>query len=237
LTRFVLRLIPMLLLSCLSLSLVARAIGTTQPPNPALRGFVEGCKDKPQPCWYGLVPGVTSEKEAVELMVKANYTPKLTLSPSSDFFRDTCLDSGIPACYVSDNLVPGYVELIWDRCGELGDCTEKMEIYGVSGSFGDYEVRLGDLIVATELPVYIRHMCGWMHLEYQSATSLGIAYHRDGSFIFYCPSMQRISPMYPIRRLELRLLMDDSTNDIDYSWHGFIPRWRYCKLKPELAQC
>jgi hypothetical protein len=30
------------------------AIGGTQPLHPTLRGFVEGCEEIPQPCWYGI---------------------------------------------------------------------------------------------------------------------------------------------------------------------------------------
>src|SRR5689334_17247061 len=48
-------LIAVLMVVCIE----AKAVGALQPPNPALRGFVEGCEDKPQPCWYGIVPGVT----------------------------------------------------------------------------------------------------------------------------------------------------------------------------------
>ena len=51
----------------LALSLTARALAMTQPPNPALRGFVEGCENKPQPCWYGIVPGVTTAEEATNI--------------------------------------------------------------------------------------------------------------------------------------------------------------------------
>ncbi len=47
------------------LLLISRALGTTQPPNPALRGFIEGCEDQPQPCWYGIVPGVTRREYVI----------------------------------------------------------------------------------------------------------------------------------------------------------------------------
>jgi hypothetical protein len=57
LTRFYIKLILPIAFACLIFTLTARAIGTTQPTNPALRGFIEGCENKPQPCWYGIVPG------------------------------------------------------------------------------------------------------------------------------------------------------------------------------------
>jgi hypothetical protein len=57
-----------------SINVVIRALGTFQPPNPALRGFVEGCEGKPQPCWYGIVPGVTDEESARSNAKKAGYS-------------------------------------------------------------------------------------------------------------------------------------------------------------------
>jgi hypothetical protein len=52
----------------LTFNIAAMVIGSLQPPNPALRGFIEGCEDKPQPCWYGVVPGVTTAKNATEIL-------------------------------------------------------------------------------------------------------------------------------------------------------------------------
>jgi hypothetical protein len=73
LPRLYLKLILSIVLIFLSLSLIARAIGMTQPPNPALRGFMEGCEGKSQPCWYGIVLGVTTWEEGGILLEKYNY--------------------------------------------------------------------------------------------------------------------------------------------------------------------
>jgi hypothetical protein len=48
----------------LTLNIAAKTIGSLQPPNPAMKGFTEGCDNKPQPCWYGIVPGETKPNEA-----------------------------------------------------------------------------------------------------------------------------------------------------------------------------
>jgi hypothetical protein len=53
--------------------LAARAVGTTQPTHPALRGFTEGCEGKPQPCWYGIVPGMTSMADGRAGLLRAGY--------------------------------------------------------------------------------------------------------------------------------------------------------------------
>jgi hypothetical protein len=74
LNRFNLKLIVTLAIAFVALALAARALGGTQPPNPALRGFVEGCEDKPQPCWYGIVPGVTTMQNAIQAMPDQVYS-------------------------------------------------------------------------------------------------------------------------------------------------------------------
>src|SRR5262249_45342172 len=49
------------------------ALGNTQPIHPALRGFVEGCEGILQPCWYGIIPGVTTFETAVNRIKTMNY--------------------------------------------------------------------------------------------------------------------------------------------------------------------
>src|SRR5687767_4443952 len=58
------------------LNLVVRAVGNSQPPLPVLQPFLDGCESKPQPCWYGVMPGTTTEQETYELMAFAG-TPRL----------------------------------------------------------------------------------------------------------------------------------------------------------------
>jgi hypothetical protein len=55
------------------LSLVMMAVGTTQPLHPAIQGFVQGCENIPQPCWYGIVPGETTDDAAQEIMENLGY--------------------------------------------------------------------------------------------------------------------------------------------------------------------
>ncbi|MFN8372089.1 MAG: hypothetical protein U0694_04345 [Anaerolineae bacterium] len=55
--RFYFRLTASLMLVFITTSLVLSAIGSTQPMNPALRGFVEGCEGMPQPMlvWHSAI--------------------------------------------------------------------------------------------------------------------------------------------------------------------------------------
>lgn len=73
-TQIYLKLITPFLFILLVMAVIARVLGGTQPPNPALRGFVEGCEGKPQPCWYGIVPGMTDEESARSNAKKAGYS-------------------------------------------------------------------------------------------------------------------------------------------------------------------
>jgi hypothetical protein len=56
------------------------AVGTTQPLHPAMQGFVQGCENIPQPCWYGIVPGETSVAAMTQTLRELGYQPILTSS-------------------------------------------------------------------------------------------------------------------------------------------------------------
>ncbi len=66
-TRFLFRLMPALVAAFAMFNIAARALGTLRPPHPALAGFTEGCEGQPSPCWYGIVPGVTTAGEAGQI--------------------------------------------------------------------------------------------------------------------------------------------------------------------------
>jgi hypothetical protein len=66
--------VPILLI-CLVLSLVARTLGSTQPPNPALKGLTEACVGIEQPCWYGVIPSVTTVAETQRRLLALGYKP------------------------------------------------------------------------------------------------------------------------------------------------------------------
>ncbi|MBI1281161.1 MAG: hypothetical protein GC179_23750 [Anaerolineaceae bacterium] len=88
----------MLILSVMNL--IARAIGTTQPQNSAMRGFTDGCEDQPQPCWYGAIPEETSFDDAVHLI--RNHDLPVTKSPN---------ETDIPAAIIKADFIDCEVEL------------------------------------------------------------------------------------------------------------------------------
>ena len=70
-TRFLLKLIPALVVVFVVLNVAARTLGMLQQSHPALAGFTVGCESQPQPCWHGIVPGVTTAEEAIKRMAFA----------------------------------------------------------------------------------------------------------------------------------------------------------------------
>jgi hypothetical protein len=86
LTRLYVRVSGLIAVICVVLCATLSALGSTQPANPVLEGFRVGCEEKPQPCWYGIVPGVTTEAEAETLLQlipsqPSNFSASVTFSP------------------------------------------------------------------------------------------------------------------------------------------------------------
>lgn len=79
LTRLSLTLFPVL--ACLNLT--AQAFGSRRPPHAELAGFTTGCENQPQPCWYGIVPGITLIGDAWSQLERLGYETGGTLSDRS----------------------------------------------------------------------------------------------------------------------------------------------------------
>jgi hypothetical protein len=128
------------------LILSANVLGSTQPIHPALRGFFEGCEGIPQPCWYGIVPGVMTYEEAGSVLVTRGFR-------RADAFRWVANDINAIACEVRvsigmDNLLD---EVTLSFCGQvfIGDSL---------GLFGVYPYR----VVECRSGFYIRQ--GYLRL-------------------------------------------------------------------------
>lgn len=137
--RFYLKLIPIFAVIFLALTLTARALGTTQPPNPALRGFTEGCEDKPQPCWYGIVPGVTNGIEVKNYLVSFNYIQFEEDFPLVDFYDplNPATKCDLRITYLSEKGAVNVIELHNCPGIQLGDT---MQIMGSPVSIFPYEI-------------------------------------------------------------------------------------------------
>jgi hypothetical protein len=71
--RFYCRLMMILLFGIVFLVSTMTTIGNFFPLPPALRGFVEGCAGRSNPCWYGIVIGESTLTEAEMILVRLGY--------------------------------------------------------------------------------------------------------------------------------------------------------------------
>ncbi len=109
------------------MAVTAPAIGTAQPPNPALQAFTTGCEDVPQPCWFGVIPGKTTEPEINQLLAFAGEPEfSRTILSRDDFTLIFTLPQPWPYCRAifdfADNIVVlGKVTLCREPGIRLGD--------------------------------------------------------------------------------------------------------------------
>lgn len=107
----------------LTAALLAKGMGSLQPPNPALAGFTQGCENKPQPCWYGIEPTTASWDEVIAALEGAAFTvsermDKTTGLTSIEGFHET---SGCLARFNYGGSQAGRGRIILDCPMQLGD--------------------------------------------------------------------------------------------------------------------
>lgn len=192
----------------IALSIAARALGSTQPPNPALRGFTEGCEGKPQPCWYGIVEGIATE-EAERILTHLGY--KLDGLGISEGAFHTIIASSELDCSI--RLVTSL------RTNSVA----QMRIHG-----GDC-FTFGDLILAWGNPTgLIARAVKWNEVP-------SIIYDRGYLFSPWPVTSSILSPYtqfqetlpYQSEPIETRIIQ----------WRGFMPNWRYCRIEFPSSAC
>jgi hypothetical protein len=116
--RFYLQWMPVLLVIFTAAALAARTVGGRLTDHPALRGFSEGCDGKPQPCWYGIVPGVTDTAAIDAVLAAQGFT--IRQGARGDEVAVTVGDVG---CAVNIGLSKGNPrQTTWNRI-YFTDCT------------------------------------------------------------------------------------------------------------------
>lgn len=68
-----LKAVSIFLIFLVTIIYAACALGAALPPNPALSGFSENCQNKPQPCWYGVLPGVTPLSDVLKMFEQRTF--------------------------------------------------------------------------------------------------------------------------------------------------------------------
>ena len=98
------------------MGLVACAViqpAAPQPPHPALVGFDVDCENKPDPCWFGIVPGVTPIEEGYDRLRQYVYKPGSLNGKPQPKILPECVVTTEP---MPDNLVWGTLTL---HCSNL----------------------------------------------------------------------------------------------------------------------
>ncbi len=192
------------------LSLAARALGATQPPNPALRGFTEGCEDKPQPCWYGIVPGINT-KEAKNILVNLGYDLRNPPLPSGAFEDILAYSESKCNLRLLASQRRGTIELpvvIQGKCLTLGD----LFLF-----FGKPDYVYGEGIKSDYLPL--------------------MGYY-DGYLLNPFPIQAHVlSPYTYFQLIEWTPNLVKTANISVVEWRNFIPIWKYCQLEFALSDC
>jgi hypothetical protein len=154
LPHFQIKLIGFLLVVLGVLNVTAHMLGRVQPPKAALMGFMTGCEDKTQPCWYGIVPGVTGVQEVLQIMAgtgepdvarsifSRDYTLLFTLPDSSvycrlslDFVADIVNQGQITPC-------PSVTVYIGDVAGALENAGQFVSLPPNKLVYGGFSVNV-----------------------------------------------------------------------------------------------
>jgi hypothetical protein len=200
--------IGLIVTACLMLSLVARTLGNIQQMNPALRGFTEGCEEKPQPCWHGIVPRLTSVVEARQILIDAKYTEFTSPLPTFPFaFKG-----------------PGGVEVYFDST--YGSTVDRLDlIFRNTLPIGDVMSILGQphrLMLANKrgmVAATYGDETNWLYIDFMDTHFNALEPFGETHFGIELFWLEKARP-------------DDA-----FRWHGFAPLWRYCQLEPTAQPC
>lgn len=124
---FILKIVTTITLALSLTSLAACAVIETpppQPPHPALLGFDVDCESKPDPCWFGIVPGLTPIEEGQERLRQYVYKTSEVADESQPRILPECVVTTEP---MPDNQVWGTLVLHCSNL-KLGDVARKLGV-------------------------------------------------------------------------------------------------------------
>jgi hypothetical protein len=193
----------MLLLFLLAaLGVMMLAAGGTQPLNPALRGFVEGCEGVEGLCWYGMVSYTTRLAEARDIANAAGYSLReqrfdalgdAAVLEHYGTFRhirgEGC--ATLHLAYPPNVTNPEVIIAAFEDCHNLllGDV---MGLFGTPRAF-TYGMDGGDMVFANQI-----------HAVFSGA----------------------LDPRSPVERLWV--YVSGNRGGLYFTWYGFRPFWSYC---------
>jgi hypothetical protein len=77
-------------------NLAALGYGLAQPAHRALAGFSDQCTAARQPCWHGIIPGLTPIDKATRIVERLGYT--VSLHKTTDFILRYASAEQSPGC-------------------------------------------------------------------------------------------------------------------------------------------
>ena len=188
--------------------LLSKVLGSLQPFNPALEGFIVGCEDRPQPCWYGIVPGVTTIDEANRVLPLYDYYLVVT---TPDFYES------IVANHTSHRRGPKCnVVLRYDSSPVVN--AAQLQCRGVS--LGELGAVLGPPLGVESNPGYAVRVIFKQEISVLESGFLGWESFHD-----------------PIQIIDLPPRPVDNQYTPSFGWHGLIPAWRYCQIQYIYRDC
>ncbi|MBZ0288457.1 MAG: hypothetical protein K8I30_12645 [Anaerolineae bacterium] len=94
---------------CILLTFAAQVFGASQMPIPPVHAFLTGCEDKPQPCWFGVRPGITRQAELLSLMAFAGQPRFGSLEIGTGINVAFTLSPPSPYCHADFSVVEDIV--------------------------------------------------------------------------------------------------------------------------------
>ncbi len=183
------------------LSTAASAIGSIQAPNPALAGFTEGCADKPDPCWYGIIPGVTTLDEGAAILANLQFVFSEKTLLNTEFSSANYRNENFPCVQIEFGILSEQPDVIADLSVDYCD-----------------RVTIGDFVNALGDPDNL-NLSG---LNYDHEQFNVSPTYRSAPGSNYCQSLMpeghvqafSLGFFYPVLRKE---------PDTAYTWHGMLP--------------
>jgi hypothetical protein len=194
-------------------------LGKMQPPNPALRGFLQDCDGQSQPCWNGILLGKTTTEQAIAAVERAGYRVYSRTQDNVYFSVDDTGndDSGLCGRIV---LFPGSYRSVINKLTVL-DCST---------------VTIGD-IAFMAFPTGLWQAPTSEYYISLGANLLGVT--RSCGSAPSGLSCLSISPHTKLHQLSLSesTAITHAAAHQGSRWYGFAPKWRYCHLTPRMAGC
>jgi hypothetical protein len=181
------------------------AVGSAQPLNPSLRGFVEGCEGTESLCWYG-INELTRLETAQEILTREGYS----LTNHAITTRDV------------GSLTPQRYFDTYERPTNTG-CNRVQLVY-VSGETNP-EVDINFLENCQGLYVEdVMHIFGEPHNAVLSQNIGMLLMGHKVSVLFLGRNPQ---PYSAVKKIWGYHAMGAVLGRL-FDWRGFIPTWRYC---------